>query len=88
MPGQREVWIGLHGPPIGSFRFHRAVLNPQEIAEIEPGRRIVRIEVLDTPVEALSRQEVAGLLNGLRLHKNFVGVEMISLFDRQHKLPF
>src|SRR5580693_10435917 len=41
MPSRREVWIGLHGPPIGSFRLHRAVLNPNEIAEIEPRRRIV-----------------------------------------------
>src|SRR3984893_15447506 len=66
MPSRREVWIGLHGPPIGSFPLPRAVLNPQEIAEIEPRRRIVRIEVHDTPVEAFSRLEVVGLLSGLR----------------------
>ena len=63
------------------------VLSPQEIAEFEPWRRI-RIEVHGTPVEAFSCLEFVGLLGGLRLHKRFVGVVMISLFDRQHKLAF
>jgi hypothetical protein len=34
-------------------------VDPQEIAEIEPGHRIVRIKVQNTPVEPFSRLEIA-----------------------------
>jgi hypothetical protein len=56
VPSWSEGWSRLHGPPIGSFRLHRALLNSQQIAEIETCRRVVQI----------GRAVVAGLARRLQ----------------------